>query len=229
MADTDYASYILRYNLITRAPEYFTGADWYSVTLPPGDLPLTNGHIFVGNAGGFAVDVAVSGDATLANTGVLTLANTAVSAASYTYASITVDSKGRLTAASSATAGTSGFVVTSNGSTLSSKPSGIGNIITTANSGTITPDASLGNTFYTAVSNTVTMNGPSNGIDGQKITFRILNDASHSVTLATGANNFSFGTDITSYTNSVSLTDYIGAIWNSASSRWNVVSLIQGF
>jgi len=129
------------------------------------------------------------------------------------------------------TPGTAGFVLTSNGTGAdpSCRPSGIGNIVATATSGTITPDATTGNTYYIAVSGTVTLNGPSNGVDGQKVTIKILNDASHSVSLATGSGNFRFGTDITSYTNSVSLTDYIGAIWNSSALRWDVVAIIQGF
>jgi len=103
------------------------------------------------------------------------------------------------------------------------------NSVNAALTGTVTPVTNVNNYFYTVTGNT-TLNGPASPTaDGEKVTFRILNDATHSVTLATGAGNFRFGTDIPNYTNSVSLTDYIGAIWNNADSRWDVVSMIQGF
>lgn len=43
-----------------------------------GTLTLTNTHIYVGNGSNVATDVALSGDATLANTGAMTIANNAV-------------------------------------------------------------------------------------------------------------------------------------------------------
>jgi hypothetical protein len=102
---------------------------------------------------------------------------------------------------------------------------------TITGTGTVTPDASVASTFTTTVVGTLTINGPSNGINGQKITFRLLQDGTgHSVTFATGSGNFRFGTDIGSFTASAAnLTDYIGAIWNAAVSRWDIVGVSQGF
>lgn len=42
-----------------------------------GTIALANGHIFVGSAGGVATDVAMSGDATIDNTGAVTVAGSA--------------------------------------------------------------------------------------------------------------------------------------------------------
>lgn len=51
---------------------------------------LTSAHIFVGSAGGVATDVAMSNDATMANTGALTIANNAITTAKILNANVTL-------------------------------------------------------------------------------------------------------------------------------------------
>ena len=81
MADTDTASYITRYNLVSLNPEYFNGSDWYPMNIVPGDLTLASGKVFVGSASGIATGVTLSGAVTITNAGVASLAAASVTGA----------------------------------------------------------------------------------------------------------------------------------------------------
>jgi hypothetical protein len=88
---------------------FLTGTDWTTFNNKL-STSLTSGNIFVGNSSNSATGMALSGDATLANTGVMTLASSGVTAAQYgnstgTIPVVTIDGKGRITVASTRTIG----------------------------------------------------------------------------------------------------------------------------
>ena len=82
------------------------GEDWEPLPTNGGELSstLTSSKLYVGNGSDLATAVNLSGDATLANTGALTLATVNSNVGSFTSASVTVNGKGLVTAASSGSA-----------------------------------------------------------------------------------------------------------------------------
>lgn len=83
---------------------YLLAADWTTFNSKLTSI-LTSANIFVGNGSNVAVGVPVTGDVTLSNAGVITLATVNGNVGSFTSANITVDAKGRITAASSGSSG----------------------------------------------------------------------------------------------------------------------------
>lgn len=104
-------------------------------------------------------------------------------------------------------------------------------VATLTDGATVALDASLGTIFKLAATGNRTILAPSNAVDGQKIVIRHLaSGGARTLALTTGAAGFRFGTDITALTATGSgLIDYIGAIYNSTDSRWDVVAVTKGF
>jgi hypothetical protein len=103
-------------------------------------------------------------------------------------------------------------------------------IVSLTDQATIATDASLGDTFSVTLGGNRTLGTPTNPTAGQKVTWIIKQDAtgSRTITLSSG---FRLGTDIGAVTLSTTAakSDYLGAIYNSSDSKWDVVAFIKGF
>jgi len=95
---------------------------------------------------------------------------------------------------------------------------------------TIALDASQGNTFTVTLGGNRTMGTPSNPTNGQKIVLRVTQDATGNRLLTFNA-TWNFGVDLAGLTISTTAnaTDYVGAIYNLASSKWDIVSIVRGY
>lgn len=101
---------------------------------------------------------------------------------------------------------------------------------TLTDAATIATDASLGSHCRVTLGGNRTLGNPTNGVDGQRMVWEIIQDGTGGRTL-TPDTKFLFGSDITSWALSAGAgkRDLIGAIYNSGLDKWLVVSLIKGF
>lgn len=95
---------------------------------------------------------------------------------------------------------------------------------------TIATDASLGNHFRVTLGGNRTLGNPSNPTDRQRVIWELIQDATGSRTITLGS-AFALGTDLTAITltTTASKRDFMGAIYNSSTSKWYVTAFIKGY
>jgi hypothetical protein len=108
---------------------------------------LTSGNLWLGNSSNSAIEITMSGDATMSNSGTLTLSASGVTAG--TYNSVIVDTKGRVTAGSVSNSGASQWITS--GSNIYYTTNSTGNVGIGANS----PQAKLQIKNLNSVTNTI--------------------------------------------------------------------------
>lgn len=106
----------------------------------------------------------------------------------------------------------------------------VGAAIALTDGATIATDASLGHTFKVTLGGNRTLSNPTNGIDGQRLTWRIRQDATGSRTITLDT-KFRLGTTISSVTltTTAAKTDYLEAVYHSSDDKWDVVAFTKGF
>lgn len=106
-----------------------------------------------------------------------------------------------------------------------------GKSVTLVDGANIALDANLGTDFVVSAAGNRTLDAPTNPTDKQPIRiYHIASGGARTLTLATGAGGFAFGSDITEITETASgKTDVIGAIYNATLSKWLVVAYVKGY
>lgn len=96
---------------------------------------------------------------------------------------------------------------------------------------TMVSDCLLGTLFRATLTGDAQIGVPTNPVDGMDAVWEITaSGGARTLTLATGAGGFVFGTDITALTAIASgLTDVIGAKYHGATQRWRVLSYAKGY
>lgn len=141
----------LRVAKIVTSGSAVTGVTWlapYNFTLVQ-PLALASGEILVGNSSGDAAPVAMSGDATLSDSGVMTLDTVNTSPGTYTNATVTVNGKGLITSASNGSSG--------NGTVTTTGTPASGNLAefsgsTSITNGNLSGDVTTSGTLATTIS-----------------------------------------------------------------------------
>lgn len=92
-------------------------------------------------------------------------------------------------------------------------------------------DAATGNVFKLTAAGNRTIAVPTNPTSGQKIVIiHVASGADRTLSLNSGTGGFRFGTSVSGLTATTSAkTDYIGAIYNAADNKWDVVAYVKTY
>ncbi|HMH70096.1 MAG TPA: hypothetical protein VK502_01760 [Candidatus Saccharimonadales bacterium] len=102
--------------------------------------------------------------------------------------------------------------------------------VTLTDAATVATDASLGNHFRVTLTANRILGVPSNPVDGQKVTWEVIQDGVGSHTLTLDA-IFALGTDISTITLSTAAgaRDFLGAVYNATATKWYVIAFVKGY
>jgi hypothetical protein len=94
-----------------------------------------------------------------------------------------------------------------------------------------TTNCSSYNTFTVTIGGNRTLGSFTTGTNGQKIAIRVRQDGTGGRTLAFDSTYWNLGSDVSllSIASSANVYSYVGAIYNSTSSKWDVVSIVKGY
>jgi hypothetical protein len=95
---------------------------------------------------------------------------------------------------------------------------------------TIATNASLGSHYRVTLGGNRTLGNPTNGTDGQKIVWELIQDGTGSRTITLDT-KFALGSEISSVvlTTTAGKRDFLGAIYNQSTDKWYVVALAKGY
>lgn len=182
------------------------------------------------------VDTLLVTSANLASevTGILGVANGGTGQTTFTDGQLLIgNTTGNTLAKATLTAGANIVVTNGAGSiTLAVKNNIASAPQTLTDAATIATDASLGNRFRCSSATDRTLGAPTNPTDGQQCLWRWKNTdaASHTLTLASGAGGFRFGSDITALSaTAAGKADYITAEYNATDDRWDIIGYLKGY
>ena len=127
--------------------------------------------------------------------------------------------------------GTSGTVVTLDAAQTLTNKKVVSRTVAMTDGATITPDCDTTDVGTVTIGGSRTLANPiGTPTNGQKLLFRITQGTGGNFSLSFGT-SYKFGSDIPSITLSTAAaaTDYIGCIYNSTTSKWDVIAFIKGY